>query len=182
MQWKRREKAQKVPGSAREPHWGWSNRTLQSQWDHSQAGTVSPHQPYTQHWRNRHNCILLREYEGQGAFRSTHSFLGKLGTPSEKERLTDTPLTALYLFAFYNVLGHRHFNLQVAVVLGPGIILSHSSVVAVRVCLELLLPPGGEERGDMLRSEPGKSRKPESRVQEAEREGRASAWPSCEHP
>ena len=64
--------------------------------------------------------------------------------------LKDTPVRPLYLFAFYDVLGHGHFNLQVAVVLGPGIILSHSSVVAVGVCLELLLSPGEEERGDML--------------------------------
>lgn len=62
----------------------------------------------------------------------------------------DTPLTLLYLFAFYDVLGHGHFNLQVAEVLGPGVILSHSPIVAVGVCLELLLSPGGEERGDML--------------------------------
>lgn len=81
---------------------------------------------------------------------SKHNFLGKLGTLREREMLKDTPLRLLYLFAFYDVLGHGHFNLQVTVVLGPGIILSHSSVVAVRVCLELLLSPGEEERGDML--------------------------------
>lgn len=51
--------------------------------------------------------------------------------------------TSLYLFAFNNVLGHRHFNFQVTVILGPGVILSHSSIVAVGVCLELLLSPGG---------------------------------------
>lgn len=64
--------------------------------------------------------------------------------------LEDTPLTPLYLSAFHNVLGHGHFNLQVTVVLGPGVVLSHSSVVAVGVCLELLLFPGGGETGDMV--------------------------------
>lgn len=29
---------------------------------------LGPQQPHTQHWRKRHDCILLLEYEGQGAF------------------------------------------------------------------------------------------------------------------
>lgn len=51
-------------------------------------------------------------------------------------------LMLLHLFAFHNVLGHGHFNLQVAVVLGPGVVLPHCPVVAVGVRLELLLSPG----------------------------------------
>lgn len=56
---------------------------------------------------------------------------------------------AHYLPAFQDVFGHRHFDLQVTVVLGPGVFLSHSSIVTVRICLELLLCPERkeEERG-----------------------------------
>lgn len=67
--------------------------------------------------------------------------------PSGKGNAKETPLTPLYLFAFDNVLGYRHFDFQVTVVLGPGVILSHSSIVAVGVCLELLLSPGGGRKG-----------------------------------
>lgn len=49
--------------------------------------------------------------------------------------------SAHYLPAFQDMLWHWHFDLQVAVVLGPGVILSHSSIVTVRICLELLLFP-----------------------------------------
>lgn len=90
-QWKQREKAQKAPCGAREPRWGRSNRTLQSQWERGQAGTVGPHQPHTQHGRKRHNCILLLEYERQGAFPLQTQLPGKAGLPKGKgnaERLT----------------------------------------------------------------------------------------------
>ena len=91
-------------------------------------------QPRAQHRRKTHDRLSLKDKEPS-----------RSGTPREVPK--DAPLTPLYLFAFYNVLGHRHFNLQVAVVLGPGVILSHSSVVAVGVCLELLLSPGGGRKG-----------------------------------
>lgn len=47
-----------------------------------------------------------------------------------------------YLPALHHVLGHRHLELQVGVVLGPGVAVPHGSVVAVGVPLELLLSPG----------------------------------------
>lgn len=64
--------------------------------------------------------------------------------------LEDKPSEPFYLFALYDVLGHRHFDLQVAVVLGPGVVLSHGPVVAVGVRLELLLSPGEGKRGNTL--------------------------------
>lgn len=79
--------------------------------------------------------------------------------------LEDKPSEPFYLFALYDVLGHRHFNLQVAVVLGPGVVLSHGPVVAVGVCLELLLSPGGGKTGDRLsRSERAGNRRAGSRA------------------
>lgn len=74
------------------------------------------------------------------------------------------PSEPFYLFALYDVLGHRHFNLQVAVVLGPGVVLSHGPVVAVGVCLELLLSPGeGKKRRHA--EQIGEGREQESREQ-----------------
>lgn len=80
--------------------------------------------------------------------------------------LENKPSEPFYLFALYDVLGHRHFNLQVAVVLGPGVVLSHGPVVAVGVCLELLLPPGeGKKRRHA--EQIGEGREQESREQGA---------------
>lgn len=80
--------------------------------------------------------------------------------------LEDKPSEPFYLFALYDVLGHRHFNLQVAVVLGPGVVLSHGPIVAVGVCLELLLPPGeGKKRRHA--EQIGEGREQESREQGA---------------
>lgn len=80
--------------------------------------------------------------------------------------LEDKPSEPFYLFALYDVLGHRHFNLQVAVVLGPGVVLSHGPVVAVGVCLELLLSPGeGKKRRHA--EQIGEGREQESREQGA---------------
>lgn len=85
---------------------------------------------------------MVLQYKTQSPRKAVH--------PNGKGNAEETPLTSLYLLAFDNMLGHRHFNFQVTVILGPGVILSHSSVVAVGVCLELLLSPVGGERRDRL--------------------------------
>ena len=45
----------------------------------------------------------------------------------------------VYLSAFNNRLGHKHFDLHVGVVLRPAVVLSHCSVVAVGLGLKVLL-------------------------------------------
>lgn len=56
-----------------------------------------------------------------------------------------------YLPALHHVPGHRHLELQVGVVLGPDVVLTHSAVIAVGVPLELLLSP---EREPEVRGQP----------------------------
>lgn len=51
-----------------------------------------------------------------------------------------------YLPALHHMRGHRHLELQVGVVLRPGVVVPHSPVVAVGVPLELLLSPGKSHR------------------------------------
>lgn len=58
-----------------------------------------------------------------------------------------------YLPALHHVPGHRHLELQVGVVLGPGVVLTHGAVIAVGVPLELLLSP---EREPEVRGSPAR--------------------------
>lgn len=57
------------------------------------------------------------------------------------------PLTppASYLLPLHHMLGHWHPDLQVSVVLRPGIVLTDGTIVTVRIFLELFLNPEKEQ-------------------------------------
>lgn len=68
--------------------------------------------------------------------------------PPEGERGGGTD--GVYLSAFNNRLGHKHFDLHVGVVLRPAVVFSHRSVVAVGLGLKVLL--SSETQRDHVKS------------------------------